>query len=238
MAAGYGTMTGVALMAMRLPPARGVRVFSPETAAQMRRMLQLAAGPGGTAPPAWRAQRHPGDRRQTMKFSHQVLATATLAVLGLNAAVAQAQIKVGVTVSATGPAASLGIPEKNTIDLLPKTIAGQKVNYIVLDDTTDTTTAVKNTRKLISENRVDVIIGSTTTPNSLDPADTLACTIVATNVVTADPTLTANAFLYQAALNQRATFRWVAQPYGEILIPATASNGIMIGPRTSIGNAK
>lgn len=71
--------------------------------------------------------------------------------------------------------------------------------------------------------------GTTTTPNSLDPADTLACTIVATNVVTADPTLTANAFLYQAALNQRATFRWVAQPYGEILIPATASNGIMIG---------
>ena len=58
---------------------------------------------------------------------------------------------------------------------------------------------------------------------------TFVASVIATNVVTADPTLTANAFLYQAALNQRATFRWVAQPYGEILIPATASNGIMIG---------
>jgi branched-chain amino acid transport system substrate-binding protein len=60
---------------------------------------------------------------------------------------ALADINVGVTLSATGPAASLGIPEKNTIDLLPKTIAGQKVNYIVLDDASDTTTAVKNSQE-------------------------------------------------------------------------------------------
>ena len=63
---------------------------------------------------------------------------------------AHADINVGVTVSATGPAASLGIPEKNTITLMPTTIAGQKVNYIVLDDASDTTQAVANTRKLIS----------------------------------------------------------------------------------------
>jgi branched-chain amino acid transport system substrate-binding protein len=81
--------------------------------------------------------------------------------------VAQAQIKVGITISTTGPAAALGIPEKNTVALLPKEIAGQKIEYIVLDDATDTTTAVSNTRKLISEDHVDVIIGSTTTPNSL-----------------------------------------------------------------------
>jgi branched-chain amino acid transport system substrate-binding protein len=99
----------------------------------------------------------------------------TLAVLvGLWATAAAADINVGVTLSATGPAASLGIPEKNTIDLLPKTIAGQKVNYIVLDDASDTTTAVKNTRKLISENKVDVVIGSTTTPNSLAMIDVAA----------------------------------------------------------------
>ncbi|MEB0134177.1 ABC transporter substrate-binding protein [Actimicrobium sp. CCC2.4] len=77
------------------------------------------------------------------------------------------QIKIGVTVSATGPAASLGIPEKNTFALLPKIIAGKTVEYIVLDDATDTTTAVKNTRKLLTEDKVDLIIGSTTTPNSL-----------------------------------------------------------------------
>lgn len=71
--------------------------------------------------------------------------------------------------------------------------------------------------------------GSAKTPNSLDPADTLASTIVANDTVTADGTLTASAFLARVALNQRATFRWVAAPYGEILIPATASNGVMLG---------
>jgi branched-chain amino acid transport system substrate-binding protein len=100
--------------------------------------------------------------------------TILAALLSALAATALADINVGVTLSATGPAASLGIPEKNTIDLLPKTIAGQKVNYIVLDDATDTTTAVKNARKLISENKVDVVIGSTTTPNSLAMIDVAA----------------------------------------------------------------
>ncbi len=98
-----------------------------------------------------------------------------LAALLLGCAVAaQAQIKVGVTLSATGPAASLGIPEKNTIALMPAVIAGQKVEYIVLDDASDTTTAVKNTRKLISEDKVDVVIGSTITPNSLAMIDVAA----------------------------------------------------------------
>jgi branched-chain amino acid transport system substrate-binding protein len=82
------------------------------------------------------------------------------------AAPALADITVGVTLSATGPAASLGIPEKNTVALLPKSIAGQKVNYVVLDDATDPTAASKNARKLVSEDKVDVIIGSSTTPTS------------------------------------------------------------------------
>ncbi len=85
-----------------------------------------------------------------------------------------ADINVGVTVSATGPAASLGIPEKNTIELMPKTIAGQKINYIVLDDGSDTTKAVANTRRLITENKVDIIIGSTVSPNSLAMIDVVA----------------------------------------------------------------
>ncbi|MGA2550709.1 MAG: ABC transporter substrate-binding protein [Burkholderiaceae bacterium] len=83
------------------------------------------------------------------------------------------QIKVGVVVSATGPAASLGIPQQNTVALLPKEMGGKKVEYILLDDASDTTTAVKDVRKLISEDRVDVIIGSSVTPNALamtDPA--------------------------------------------------------------------
>ena len=57
---------------------------------------------------------------------------------------------------------------------MPKTIGGEKVNYIVLDDASDTTAAVTNTRKLISEHKVDVVIGSTITPNSLAMIDVVA----------------------------------------------------------------
>jgi branched-chain amino acid transport system substrate-binding protein len=104
--------------------------------------------------------------------------TALGAALALAAAgivsPAHADINVGVTLSATGPAASLGIPEKNTFELLPTTIGGEKVNWIVLDDGSDTTKAVTNTKKLISENKVDVIVGSTITPNSLAMVDVAA----------------------------------------------------------------
>jgi branched-chain amino acid transport system substrate-binding protein len=99
------------------------------------------------------------------------LAFVALAALTLTA---HADIKIGVTLSATGPAASLGIPERNTFDLMPTTIAGHRVEYIILDDASDTTTAVKNTRRFISEDRVDVVIGSTTTPNSLAMIDVVA----------------------------------------------------------------
>lgn len=105
-----------------------------------------------------------------MRFVRSLLATA-LSVLAFTA---QADITVGVTVSATGPAASLGIPEKNTIELMPRTIAGHKVNYIVLDDGSDTTAAVTNARRLITESKVDVILGSTTTPNSLAMLDVVS----------------------------------------------------------------
>ena len=100
--------------------------------------------------------------------------SAALVATGVSAAWSGpvfADVKIGVTVSATGPAASLGIPEKNTIALLPKEVAGQKIDYIVLDDATDSTQAVKNARKLTSEDHVDALIGSTVVPNSLAMID-------------------------------------------------------------------
>ncbi len=96
------------------------------------------------------------------KYSRSLLAL----VLAGAATSALADITVGVTLSTTGPAASLGIPEKNTVALLPTHIGGQKVNYVVLDDATDPTAASKNARKLVTEDKVDVIIGSSTTPTS------------------------------------------------------------------------
>jgi branched-chain amino acid transport system substrate-binding protein len=110
-----------------------------------------------------------------MKLHLKLLAALMAPALALGAAQAAAQdIKVGVTVSATGPAASLGIPERNTFALVPQTIGGRKVQYIILDDASDTTSAVKNTRKLISEDKVDVVVGSTVTPNSLAMIDVAA----------------------------------------------------------------
>ena len=100
----------------------------------------------------------------------RLLLTAVLACT----ATALADVRVGVIVSGTGPAASLGIPERNTVALLPQTIAGQKVVYTILDDASDTTAAVTAARKLVQENKVDLIIGTTTTPASLAMIDVAA----------------------------------------------------------------
>ncbi len=110
-----------------------------------------------------------------MKLKLKLLAALVAPALALASAQVVAQdIKVGVTLSATGPAASLGIPERNTFALMPQTIGGRKVQYFILDDASDTTSAVKNTRKLIGEDKVDVVVGSTVTPNSLAMIDIAA----------------------------------------------------------------
>src|ERR1700712_1898771 len=106
-----------------------------------------------------------------LKWKGRLTSAALGATLALGAGAAVAQAKIGVTLSATGPAASLGIPKKNTIALLPKEIGGKTVEYIVLDDGSDTSRAVQNTRKLIDEDHVDAIVGSTVTPNSLAMID-------------------------------------------------------------------
>jgi branched-chain amino acid transport system substrate-binding protein len=90
------------------------------------------------------------------------------------AGAAFAQVKIGVVLSTTGPAASLGIPEKNTVALLPKEIGGKTVQYIVLDDGSDTGKAVQDVHKLIDEDHVDAIVGSTVTPNSLAMLDPIS----------------------------------------------------------------
>lgn len=84
---------------------------------------------------------------------------------------AHADITIGVTLSTTGPGASLGIPEKKALDFGPKTIAGQKVRYVVYDDASDSTSAVQNVRRLTSEDKVDIIVGPSITTNSLAVID-------------------------------------------------------------------
>jgi branched-chain amino acid transport system substrate-binding protein len=105
-----------------------------------------------------------------MTMKQWVRSSVTVAMM-CGATAAFAQVKIGVVLSTTGPAASLGIPEKNTVALLPKEIGGKSVQYIVLDDGSDTGKAVQDVHKLIDEDHVDAIVGSTVTPNSLAMLD-------------------------------------------------------------------
>lgn len=67
--------------------------------------------------------------------------------------------------------------------------------------------------------------GTSVTPQPLDPADAATEADAAENH-TIEPTYTAGAIMLNIAVNQRATFRWVAGPGYEIVTPATASNGL------------
>ena len=98
------------------------------------------------------------------------LTAALLAAAALGAGAANAEVTVGVTLGATGPGASLGIHYKNAFQLMPKTLGGQPVKYIILEDGSDATNAGKNARKLITEDKVDVVMGSNGVPSSLQIA--------------------------------------------------------------------
>jgi branched-chain amino acid transport system substrate-binding protein len=101
------------------------------------------------------------------KVRYLVAAIAALLVVTQ----ARADLKIGVSISLTGPTSALGIPTKNGIALWPKTIGGEKVEVVMLDDATDPTQGVKNTRRLITEDKVDVVVGSVTTPVAIAMAD-------------------------------------------------------------------
>jgi branched-chain amino acid transport system substrate-binding protein len=92
---------------------------------------------------------------------------ATLAWAALATTAAQAQMKVGVIASATGPTAAVGIPQKNTAALLPKKIGNIDVEYTVLDDASDSTQTVVLLKRLMVEQKVDAIIGPSGSPNSM-----------------------------------------------------------------------
>jgi len=105
-----------------------------------------------------------------------VFARMALAALLAGAAIgsAGAQIRIGLMVSATGPTSAIGIPQKNTGDILPRTIGGASVEYVSLEDGGDTTRAVQNVKKLVQEHHIDALIGPSTTPNAFAILDVIA----------------------------------------------------------------
>ena len=106
-----------------------------------------------------------------MKFFHPLVAlSASLAMTTF----AHADITIGVSLPLTGPASGLGLPMQNQFKLWPGTVAGQKLKLIVLDDATDPAMGVKNARRFVTEEKVDLIIGSTATPVAIPMADVAA----------------------------------------------------------------
>ncbi len=104
-------------------------------------------------------------------FLRTVLAAAALS---LGAGAALADITIGVCLPLTGPASGLGIPVANQIKLWPKTIAGEKLNVIVLDDATDPTKGTTNAKRFVTEDKADIIVGSVATPVAIPMADVAA----------------------------------------------------------------
>ena len=101
----------------------------------------------------------------------QLLAASAMA---LAAAQALADVTIGVSIPLTGATSALGIPTKNGMALWPASIAGQKLNVIILDDATDPTIGVKNARRFVTEDKVDVIVGSAATPIAAAMSDVAA----------------------------------------------------------------
>ena len=91
---------------------------------------------------------------------------AALAIV-LTSTSALAQMKVGVVASATGPTAVVGIPQKNTAALLPTKIGDITIEYIVYDDASDSTQSVMSVKKLLTEAKVDALIGPSGSPNAV-----------------------------------------------------------------------
>src|SRR5262245_9890353 len=92
---------------------------------------------------------------------------AALALPGLPAMAQTNEITVGISITTTGPAAALGIPERNSLDFVPKEIGGVPIKIITLDDGGDPTTATTNTRRFVTESKADIIMGSSTTPSTV-----------------------------------------------------------------------
>ena len=106
-----------------------------------------------------------------MKLKQTILAAALTA---LASSAALADITIGVSLPLTGPASGLGIPVNQQMKLWPATIGGEKIKLIILDDATDPTNGTKIAKRFVTDDKVDIIIGSVATPVAIPIADVAA----------------------------------------------------------------
>ena len=99
---------------------------------------------------------------------------AAALAMALPSAPASAQLKIGVIASSTGATAVIGIPQKNTAALLPKKIGDFSVEYFVFDDASDATQTVILVKRLLSEHKIDALIGPSGSPNAVSVVPLMA----------------------------------------------------------------
>lgn len=100
-----------------------------------------------------------------MQIRKLVLALSGLALAASMSV--QAQVKIGVMASSTGPIAFVGIPQKNAVALLPQKIGDLSIEYITFDDASDPTQSVQLTKKLLGESKIDALIGPSGSGNAM-----------------------------------------------------------------------
>ncbi|MCK6438388.1 ABC transporter substrate-binding protein [Rivihabitans pingtungensis] len=134
---------------------------------------------------------------------------------------ALADINIGVIASLTGPAAALGAETKKALALFPSSLGGEKLNFILMDDATDPTSAVKNARKLMSEDKVDVILG----PNLISTAVAIA------DVANAEKTPMVSVAPLDVSGDKRA-FIFRSEPSAELMVNKVVSDMQAGGAKT------
>lgn len=107
-------------------------------------------------------------KKMLMSIGRGAVAAGVLAAAAV--AAQAADLKVGLSVSLSGPNSSIGVPYAKGMQAAlayKGEIAGRKVQLIVLDDGSDPTTAGRNARKLVEEDKVDVLMGTSGVPAAI-----------------------------------------------------------------------
>ena len=115
---------------------------------------------------------------------------AAVALCGIMAVPASAQIKIGAIISVTGPTAALGVGYKSAFATFPAEVAGKSVSYIIRDDASDASQSVSIAQRMIEEDHVDAIIGPSLTAcaNAVQPiANAAKVPMIVTSPLDYDP---------------------------------------------------
>ena len=144
-----------------------------------------------------------------------------LTAIALAGTPALADINVGVIASLTGPAAALGAETKKAVAMFPTTVGGEKINFILLDDGTDPTNAAKNVRKLISEDKVDAILG----PNLIVTASAMA------DIANAEKTPMVSVAPLDVSGDKRA-FVFRSEPAADLMVNRVVADMLEQGAKT------